>query len=114
MKPLRWLPSHDQITESPSGDMRLLLSSSVEVTSWPVSTSTIRWTDDMHAAGPRIWRRRVAVAFSFGLLALGACAPTTVQTQQDYSGTALPRPDRVIVYDFAVSPDEVTLDQGLT
>ena len=69
----------------------------------------------MHVIGPRTWAsRRFAVAFSFGLLALGACAPTTVQTQQDYSGTALPRPDRVIVYDFAVSPDEVTLDEGLT
>ena len=69
----------------------------------------------MHVIGPRTWAsRRFAVAFSFGLLALGACAPTTVETQQDYSGTAaLPRPDRVIVYDFAVSPDEVTLDQGL-
>ena len=69
----------------------------------------------MHVIGPRTWAsRRFAVAFSFGLLALGACAPTTVESQQDYSGTAaLPRPYRVIVYDFAVSPDEVTLDQGL-
>ena len=71
---------------------------------------------DMLAIGLRTWAsRRFAVAFSFGLLALGACAPTTVESQQDYSGTAaLPRPYRVIVYDFAVSPDEVTLDQGLT
>ena len=69
----------------------------------------------MHVIGPRTWAsRRFAVAFSFGLLALGACAPTTVETREDYSGTAaLPRPYRVIVYDFAVSPDEVTLDQGL-
>jgi hypothetical protein len=69
----------------------------------------------MQATGPRIWvRRRVEVAFSFGLLVLGACAPTTVEPQQDYSGSALPRPDRVIVYNFAVSPDEVELDQGLS
>ena len=69
----------------------------------------------MHVIGPKTWAsRRFAVAFSFGLLALGACAPTTVESQQDYSGTAaLPRPYRVIVYEFAVSPDEVTLDQGL-
>src|SRR5262249_60851004 len=69
----------------------------------------------MHVIGRRTGAsRRFAVAFSFGLLALGACAPTTVESQQDYSGTAaLPRPERVIVYDFAVSPDEVTLDQGL-
>src|SRR5215472_17848891 len=69
---------------------------------------------DMYVIGPTWASRRFAVAFSFGLLALGACAPTTVESQQDYSGTAaLPRPYRVIVYDFAVSPDEVTLDQGL-
>src|SRR5215472_17428029 len=70
---------------------------------------------DMYVIGPTWASRRFAVAFSFGFLALGACAPTTVESQQDYSGTAaLPRPDRVIVYDFAVSPDEVTLDQSLT
>src|SRR5215472_866860 len=69
----------------------------------------------MHVIGPRTWAsHRFAVAFSCGLLALGACAPTNVGTQQDYSGAPLPRPDRVIVYNFAVSPDEVELDQGLS
>ena len=31
----------------------------------------------------------------------------------EYSGK-LPRPDRILVYDFAVSPDEVKLDTGLS
>ena len=36
---------------------------------------------------------------------------------QSTSGTAytgLPRPERVFVYDFAVTPDEVKLDQGIS
>lgn len=47
-------------------------------------------------------------------LALAACAPTHVQTTQNYSGPALPRPDVVVVNDFAVTPDEVKLDRGLS
>ena len=45
-------------------------------------------------------------------IAIG-CAPTKVQ-QQDTTLTQLPRPDLVLVYDFAVSPDEVKLDTGLS
>jgi phosphoenolpyruvate synthase/pyruvate phosphate dikinase len=41
------------------------------------------------------------------------CAPTNVQ-QQTTTYTQLPRPDLVMVYDFAVSPDEVKLDTGLS
>jgi hypothetical protein len=41
------------------------------------------------------------------------CAPTNVQ-QQNMTLTQLPRPDLVLVYDFAVSPDEVKLDTGLS
>ena len=45
-------------------------------------------------------------------LLLAACAPT--QVQQDYETTAsLPKPDSIVVYYFAVSPDEVQLDRGL-
>ena len=46
----------------------------------------------------------------FALLA--GCAPTNVQQTSENTG-ALPRPDRILVYDFAVSPDEVELDEGL-
>jgi hypothetical protein len=41
------------------------------------------------------------------------CAPTNVQ-QQSMTLTQLPRPDLIMVYDFAVSPDEVKLDTGLS
>jgi len=46
------------------------------------------------------------------LLAVPACAPTSVVTTGEVSGQ-MPRPDRILVYDFAVSPDEVKLDSGL-
>ena len=43
-----------------------------------------------------------------------ACASTDVrEVSTDISGP-LPRPDRVLVYDFAVSPEEVRLDRGLS
>ena len=45
--------------------------------------------------------------------ALVACAPTHVQQSQTYSGALLPRPDVVVVNDFAVTPDQVKLDSGL-
>jgi hypothetical protein len=41
------------------------------------------------------------------------CAPTNVQ-QQSTGLTQAPRPDAILVYDFAVSPDEVKLDTGLS
>jgi hypothetical protein len=56
---------------------------------------------------------------TFGLLAsltlalLAGCAPTNVQ-QTSQSSAKMPRPDRILVYDFAVSPEEVKLDEGLT
>jgi hypothetical protein len=42
-----------------------------------------------------------------------SCAPTNVQ-QVSTTYTQLQRPDLVLVYDFAVSPDEVKLDTGLS
>jgi hypothetical protein len=51
------------------------------------------------------------------LLSIGmasACASTDVGTvTTDISGP-LPRPDRVLVYDFAVSPEDVKLDRGVS
>ena len=55
----------------------------------------------------------------FGLLSLilpalaAGCAPTNVQ-QQQMTVSQLPRPDLILVYDFAVSPEEVQLDTGLS
>jgi hypothetical protein len=45
-------------------------------------------------------------------MAMG-CAPTQVQpTQMD--ADRLPKPDLILVYDFAVTPDEVFLDKGIS
>jgi len=52
------------------------------------------------------------VTFIVLAIAIG-CAPTKVQ-QQNMTLTQLPRPDLILVYDFAVSPDEVKLDTGLS
>ena len=50
------------------------------------------------------------------LLAVAAgCAPTNVQQQPtNMTATQLPRPDHILVYDFAVTPQEVELDKGLS
>ena len=54
--------------------------------------------------------------FTFIVLIMAfGCAQTNVQQQpQSMTSTQLPRPDLVLVYDFAVSPDEVKLDKGLS
>ena len=56
---------------------------------------------------------RTAFAASALIVLMAGCAPTNVQ-QQTTTYTKLPRPDVVLVYDFAVSPDEVKLDTGLS
>ena len=56
-------------------------------------------------------------AASFATLALAVilgCASTQVETESEYGRGRLPRPDRVLVYDFAVTPGEVRLDRGLS
>ena len=56
------------------------------------------------------------ISWRFGALAGAAlilgCAPTQVQStyQRD---AAMPRPEQVLVYDFAVTPSDVQLDRGL-
>lgn len=48
------------------------------------------------------------------LFILAACAPTHVDQTREYTGKAsLPRPDRVLVYDFAVSEKDVKLNTGI-
>src|SRR5206468_12427561 len=48
------------------------------------------------------------------LVVLAGCAPTLVDTVQDYSGKSpLPMPDRVLVYDFAVSATDVKLNSAI-
>lgn len=47
------------------------------------------------------------------ILILTACAPTKVKTLSETS-VQMPRPDQIYVYEFAVSPDEVKLDRGIS
>jgi hypothetical protein len=51
--------------------------------------------------------------FGFIVFTLTACAPTQVDTISEYYGS-LPRPDQILVYEFAVSPDEIQLDRGIS
>jgi hypothetical protein len=55
-------------------------------------------------------RRLGWAAVGLGALALSAC--TSVQTEDQYAGAKLPRPDVILVSVFAVSPDEVDLDRA--
>jgi len=64
------------------------------------------------------WRSGLATGLWWvGLITVGlvvaGCGPTSVQST-GASVTGLPRPDRILVYDFAVTPDEVKLDQGIS
>jgi len=58
-------------------------------------------------------------SIKFGLLILFAlaiaasCAPTNVQ-QENMAVAQLAKPSLILVYDFAVSPEEVELDKGLS
>jgi uncharacterized protein DUF4410 len=54
--------------------------------------------------------RWLALGATLGLV-LG-CAPTNVETTFSKS-IAMPKPQQVLVYDFAVAPDEVHLDRGV-
>ena len=45
-----------------------------------------------------------------GVLAVAGCAPTQVQSTYQREGPML-RPDRVLAYDFSVTPQEVQLDR---
>ena len=61
--------------------------------------------------GP-LFHARLIVAGALALLMIMGCGGPQVQKTEEYSGK-LPRPERILVYDFAVSPDEVTLTKGL-
>jgi hypothetical protein len=47
------------------------------------------------------------------LLLLGGCAKSTVQTRAEVANSGLPKPQRVLVYNFAVSADDVKQNSGL-
>ncbi len=41
------------------------------------------------------------------VLVLAGCASTSVSNRETYAGPKLPRPDRIIVYDFAATPADI-------
>jgi len=47
------------------------------------------------------------------VLALTACNRAQVQTEEAYAGPLRARPDRIMVAYFAISPEQVRLDQGI-
>jgi hypothetical protein len=55
-------------------------------------------------------RTFLIAALYLGSLLMGC---TSTQQQEAYSGS-LPRPEQIIVFDFAVAPDEVKIDSGLS
>ena len=55
--------------------------------------------------------RRVVALLVLGGLA--GCASTRATSLHPYSGPALPRPDRIIVYDFGATPGEIPGDSRL-
>jgi hypothetical protein len=56
----------------------------------------------------RLWK----LAWLGCMIGIAGCAQTRGETVYEYGGP-LPRPDRILVYDFSVSPDEVQLDRGI-
>jgi hypothetical protein len=58
-------------------------------------------------------QRSRLVAITATLSAMIACSPAKVEPLESYQGVPLPRPDVVIVNDFAVAPEQVKLDSGL-
>ena len=48
------------------------------------------------------------------LIALGACSSTEISNERmNWQAGAMPKPDQLIVFNFATSPDEVKLEHGL-
>jgi hypothetical protein len=54
-----------------------------------------------------------SVTWLFALLLLTGCASTQVTEREAYTGEKLERPDRIIVYDFAATSDEVHAESAL-
>jgi len=72
------------------------------------STMERRFRRGARFLGSRGWIMGLAA-----LVNLSGCVPTQVNTISQYAGP-VPRPNTVFVYNFAVSPDEVQLDRGIS
>jgi hypothetical protein len=65
------------------------------------------------SSGTRFLGRRGGLTALFALFVVSGCAPTQVNTISQYAGP-VPKPNNILVYNFAVSPDEVQLDRGIS
>lgn len=61
----------------------------------------------------RTFIQRLALIAGVFILPLTGCAPTNVSVTDQYAGQ-LSQPQRFLIYNFAVSPDEVKLDPGVS
>ena len=58
--------------------------------------------------------QRITAFLQLAMIAmLAACSHANVQTTESYLGPPVARPDRILVARFALSPDQVSLDQGI-
>ncbi len=57
-------------------------------------------------------RLRPLAVVIVGFIVIAGCASAT-GTPTQRASMELPRPDRVLVYDFAVTPEQVALDRGI-
>jgi len=48
-----------------------------------------------------------AAAFVFVLVAVAGCASTTATLTDPYTDQRIPRPERIIVHDFAATADDI-------
>jgi hypothetical protein len=64
-------------------------------------------------SGTRFLGRHGGLTALLALFVVGGCAPTQVNTISRYNGPVA-KPNNVLVYNFAVSPDEVELDRGIS
>ncbi len=68
-----------------------------------------------HPLQRQVFGKRLSAWCAMAVLAaamLGGCASTEIKTD-DVNWKPEPKPDQLIVFDFATSPDEVKLDHGL-
>jgi hypothetical protein len=57
--------------------------------------------------------RRHIVLILVALLALAGCAKTQISDRQEYTGGKLPRPEHILVYDFAATAADLSDDSAL-
>ncbi len=72
-----------------------------------------RTDDGPSARETRGLRQSSCWMVGIALLVAAGCGPTSVETTSQVSGR-LPRPNVILVYDFAVTPEEVQLDEGIS